>query len=111
MGHAATDTFLRLFLLPGVAHCGNGEGYDQIDLLTPLMRWTEEGIAPQEIMAGKRATAAADLPPMTENQMRKRSFTACRKSVSLTLTPLQLLSRLVRCIPSRPLPVITGAAT
>ena len=50
MGHAATDTFLRLFLLPGVAHCGNGEGYDQIDLLTPLMRWTEEGIAPQEIM-------------------------------------------------------------
>ena len=30
MGHAATDTFLRLFLLPGVAHCGNGEGYDQI---------------------------------------------------------------------------------
>lgn len=75
------------------------------------MRWTEEGIAPQEIMAGKRATAAADLPPMTENQMRKRSFTACRKSVSLTLTPLQLLSRLVRCIPSRPLPVITGAAT
>ncbi len=46
MGHAATDTFLRLFLLPEVAHCGNGEGYDQIDLST-LMRWTEEGIAPQ----------------------------------------------------------------
>ncbi len=79
MGHAATDTFLRLFLLPGVAHCGNGEGYDQIDLLTPLMRWTEEGIAPQEIMAGKRATAAADLPPMTEKPDAQTQFHGVQK--------------------------------
>ncbi|CAM3916887.1 Mono(2-hydroxyethyl) terephthalate hydrolase [Klebsiella quasivariicola] len=79
MGHAATDTFLRLFLLPGVAHCGNGEGYDQIDLLTPLMRWTEEGIAPQEIMAGKRAPAAADLPPMTEKPDAQTQFHGVQK--------------------------------
>ena len=79
MGHAATDTFLRLFLLPGVAHCGNGEGYDQIDLLTPLMRWTEEGIAPQEIMAGKRAPAATSLPPMTEKPDAQTQFHGVQK--------------------------------
>ncbi|STT51878.1 hydrolase [Klebsiella pneumoniae] len=111
MGHAATDTFLRLFLLPGVAHCGNGEGYDQIDLLTPLMRWTEEGIAPQEIMAGKRATAAADLPPMTEKPDAQTQFHGVQKVSQPYADAAQLLSRLVRCIPSRLLPVITGAAT
>ncbi|MEN4860987.1 hypothetical protein [Pantoea vagans] len=26
-----------LFLLPGVAHCGNGERPDQVDLLSALM--------------------------------------------------------------------------
>ncbi|MCP6456788.1 tannase/feruloyl esterase family alpha/beta hydrolase, partial [Klebsiella pneumoniae] len=52
---------------------------DQIDLLTPLMRWTEEGIAPQEIMAGKRATAAADLPPMTEKPDAQTQFHGVQK--------------------------------
>lgn len=53
MGADNVDSFLRLFMLPGVAHCGNGEGPDQVDLLTALMQWTEQGIAPQIIYAGK----------------------------------------------------------
>ncbi len=54
MGAQTVDGFLRLFLLPGVGHCGNGEGYDQVDLLTPLMAWTEDGQAPQQLITGKR---------------------------------------------------------
>ena len=55
----------------------------------------------------------ADLKPVYRAGSKEaaETFTACRKSVSLTLTPLQPLSQRVRCIPSRPLPVITGTAT
>ncbi len=111
MGHAATDTFLRLFLLPGVAHCGNGEGYDQIDLLTPLMRWTEEGIAPQEIMAGKRAPAATSLPPMTEKPDAQTQFHGVQKVSQpfADAAPAVIATR--PAYPFRPLPVITGTAT
>lgn len=53
LGQQNVDKFLRLYLLPGVAHCGNGEGFDQLDLLTPLMAWVEQGQAPYKLIAGK----------------------------------------------------------
>jgi feruloyl esterase len=53
LGAELTDSFLRLFLLPGVGHCGHGEGYDQIDLLSPLMAWTEEQTQPKVILSEK----------------------------------------------------------
>lgn len=62
MGAEKVDRFARLFLLPGVAHCGNGEGPDQVDLLTALMNWTEQGTAPDKLIVGK--TASADAKPM-----------------------------------------------
>ncbi len=49
MGAMRTDAFSRLYVLPGVYHCGNGEGPHQIDLLTPLMAWVERGVAPEAI--------------------------------------------------------------
>lgn len=67
LGEKAAESFLRLFLLPGVGHCGGGEGYDQIDLLTPLMAWTEQGIAPQQIVTGQSAHAEQGMPPMPED--------------------------------------------
>ncbi len=57
LGAQATDTFLRLFLLPGVGHCGSGDGFAQVDLLTPLMAWTELKRAPTRLIAGKEATS------------------------------------------------------
>jgi feruloyl esterase len=46
LGEKQTDTFLRLFVLPGVGHCGGGDGFPQIDTLSPLMAWTELQKAP-----------------------------------------------------------------
>ncbi|WP_337013854.1 tannase/feruloyl esterase family alpha/beta hydrolase [Pantoea sp. AS142] len=65
MGAEKVDSFMRLFLLPGVAHCGNGEGPDQIDLLTALINWTEQGVAPDKLIAGKTENAASPpgIPP------------------------------------------------
>lgn len=57
MGAAATDRFLRLFLLPGVGHCRGGDGYDQVDLLSPLMAWAELQQAPAKLLTGKLASA------------------------------------------------------
>ena len=50
---AEADKFFRLFMMPGVAHCGGGAGPDTIDALGALERWVEQGIAPSQIIASK----------------------------------------------------------
>ena len=50
---AEADKFFRLFMMPGVAHCGGGAGPDTIDTLGALERWVEQGIAPSQIIASK----------------------------------------------------------
>jgi feruloyl esterase len=58
------DEWMRLFLMPGVAHCGGGIGPDQADFLGAMERWREEGIAPAQITAS-RTSGRGGLPPMT----------------------------------------------
>ena len=43
--------FVRLFLMPGVLHCGSGPGPNVADFLSALENWVEEGIAPDSIIA------------------------------------------------------------
>ena len=43
--------FYRLFMVPGMGHCGGGAGPNSFDALTPLEAWVEKGIAPEEILA------------------------------------------------------------
>jgi feruloyl esterase len=63
LGEKVTDGFMRFFLLPGVGHCGNGEGPSQADLLTPLMAWAELHRAPNVIIVGKTAGREGPPPP------------------------------------------------
>jgi feruloyl esterase len=51
MGTRGLDSFAKLFLFPGVAHCGGGEGPNQFDVLTPVMAWVESGRRPSQIVA------------------------------------------------------------
>jgi hypothetical protein len=51
MGKAATAAFERLYLLPGLHRCAGGEGPSQLDLLTPMLAWVEQGQAPDAIIA------------------------------------------------------------
>ncbi|MDH7639256.1 tannase/feruloyl esterase family alpha/beta hydrolase [Sphingomonas oryzagri] len=46
MGPKAVDGFARFYLLPGVYHCGGGDGPVIRNLLLPLMAWVERGVAP-----------------------------------------------------------------
>ncbi|WP_208026226.1 tannase/feruloyl esterase family alpha/beta hydrolase [Amycolatopsis acidicola] len=51
MGGSTVDRFARLYLFPGVAHCGGGEGPNTFDVLTPVMAWVESGRSPDKIVA------------------------------------------------------------
>ena len=46
-----TPQFSRLFMAPGVQHCGGGSGPNNFDMLTPLENWVERGVAPDRIIA------------------------------------------------------------
>jgi len=55
MGPSTTD-FFRLFMVPGMFHCGGGVGVTvrPLELSTPLVEWVEQGSAPDRIV-GQRA--------------------------------------------------------
>ena len=44
---------VRLFLAPGVLHCGGGAGPDRFDALTAMERWIEQGTPPASMIATK----------------------------------------------------------
>jgi feruloyl esterase len=46
MGASTVDGFARMYLLPGVGHCGGGEGLANIDLVTQVIGWVEQSAAP-----------------------------------------------------------------
>jgi feruloyl esterase len=50
----------RLFMVPGMQHCGGGEGPNQFHALAALERWREAGIAPAEIIAAHVANNRID---------------------------------------------------
>jgi feruloyl esterase len=51
-GANPTD-FMRLFMVPGMAHCGGGVGPDQFDAVTAVVDWVEKGVAPDSLIAKK----------------------------------------------------------
>lgn len=76
MGKREMDGFMRLYMVPGMQHCGGGPGPDnfgatvtsissdpQHDMSQALERWVEQGIAPAQIIAAKRQTVDPKVPP------------------------------------------------
>ncbi|PYR03674.1 MAG: hypothetical protein DMG00_25665 [Acidobacteria bacterium] len=50
---APTADFYRLFMVPGMFHCGGGVGPSTFDAFTPLVEWVEKGTAPSTIIASR----------------------------------------------------------
>jgi feruloyl esterase len=51
-GPAQVMNWSRLFLMPGMGHCGGGPtALDQADLLTSIVDWVEKGTAPNAVPA------------------------------------------------------------
>jgi feruloyl esterase len=55
-----TQSYARLFMVPGMYHCSGGPGPNTFDALTPLVKWVEAGVPPQTIVATK---FVGDMPP------------------------------------------------
>ena len=52
-GSAKTAGWVRLFMVPGMGHCGGGEGPNSFDTLAALEQWVENGKAPDRIIASR----------------------------------------------------------
>lgn len=48
---AETQSFFRLFAVPGMDHCGGGDGAYAIDWLGALEQWVEHGQAPDQLLS------------------------------------------------------------
>jgi feruloyl esterase len=45
------EGWARLFLIPGMTHCGGGQATDRFDTLSAIQAWVEEGRAPDRMVA------------------------------------------------------------
>ncbi len=48
-----TQDFYRLFMFPGMEHCGGGPGPNQFDRMRLITDWVEQGAAPDAIIAAR----------------------------------------------------------
>jgi len=48
-----TTEFVRLFMAPGMGHCGGGIGPDRHDAMTAMIGWVEKGTAPASMVASR----------------------------------------------------------
>jgi feruloyl esterase len=50
-GLESADRFMKLYLIPNMGHCSGNIATDSFDMLTPMVNWIENGVAPEEIIA------------------------------------------------------------
>jgi feruloyl esterase len=50
-GAEKVATWSRLFLVPGMSHCGGGPSLDRFDMLSAVVTWVEKGSAPESVIA------------------------------------------------------------
>jgi len=55
----STNDFARLFMVPGMFHCGGGVGPNVFDTATPLVKWVEASTAPDRIEASRIVASKA----------------------------------------------------
>jgi feruloyl esterase len=80
MGERKTREFVRLFMVPGMQHCGGGAGPNSFgqwsvahedpehDIAAALERWVEHGVAPEQIIAVKHGSATDPASPIVRTR-------------------------------------------
>jgi feruloyl esterase len=75
-GATQARSFVRLFMVPGMQHCGGGPGPNEFgqfgvakgtpenNIDSALERWVEEGVAPEQIVAAKHENQANPASPV-----------------------------------------------
>jgi feruloyl esterase len=58
------DDWMRLFMAPGMGHCGGGPGVNTFDSIGALEKWVENGVAPATMLGvGQQGTLTRPLCP------------------------------------------------
>jgi len=61
---APTESWSRLFLVPGMGHCGGGERtLDSFDMVSAIVNWVEKGQVPDQVIA-KGASVPGETRPL-----------------------------------------------
>jgi feruloyl esterase len=55
------EGWYRLFMVPGMAHCGNGPGPNQFNYMGAMERWRESSVAPEQMTASHVANNRVDM--------------------------------------------------
>lgn len=59
-----TQSFYRLFMVPGMTHCNGGPGLTEFDRLAPVVRWVEQGVAPDALIASRTTNGTEMTRPL-----------------------------------------------
>jgi feruloyl esterase len=54
------QSFYRLFMAPGMAHCSGGTGPNTFDMQSALEQWVERGVAPDQVIATRALNGIVD---------------------------------------------------
>ena len=57
---AQAQEFVRLFMVPGMLHCGGGPGPNSFDMLSALESWVQQKQAPERIVASHSTRGVED---------------------------------------------------
>jgi len=60
VGEAKAADSIRLFLAPGMSHCGGGAGPNQLDTISAIEQWVENGKAPDQLVASHTTDGKVD---------------------------------------------------
>jgi len=63
-GPAETAKFARLYLAPGVGHCGGGAGPAPTGVFEAVVNWVEKNAAPTTILASRTVNGVAETRPL-----------------------------------------------
>jgi feruloyl esterase len=55
-----TREFYRLFMIPGMQHCGGGPGTSRFEMLTALEEWAEQNKAPEQVIGSHVTNGQVD---------------------------------------------------
>jgi pimeloyl-ACP methyl ester carboxylesterase len=70
----------RLFMVPGMAHCGDGSGPNSLDWLGALDSWVESGKAPERLTATRYADAKLVFVGLPSKVLKTRPVCAWPKT-------------------------------
>ena len=75
-GLSNTVEFYRLFMVPGMQHCQGGPGATTFDMVEPLDKWADQGVAPDKVIAshltnGRCQSDAAAVPLPSGSAMER----------------------------------------